>query len=311
MRKANLTNHIQVARDGAEALEFIFCEGAHAGTQNRERPESDPARPETAEGRRAGGAASASRPTRAPKLIPVVVLTSRRNRTTWSESYHLGVNSYIVKPVNFEQFVEAVQQLGMYWLLLNQPPKLKILDGANHFKVLIVEDNPADAELLLRELRRTGFEPDWQRVDTEADFLAGIGWIAGHHSLGLLDAAIQRPARAELLKESELDIPFIIVSGTIGEEMAVEAMQQGAADYLLKDRMARLGASVEQALEQKGMREERKKADQEIRSQLHELQRWHEAMLGREERILELKTEVNDLLTQLGKPPRYSTPPIP
>jgi hypothetical protein len=79
-KKANLTNRVEVARDGVEAIEFLFREGAHAGRKIEDGPK-------------------------------VVI-----------ESYHLGVNSYIVKPVNFERFATAVQELGYYWLLLNQPP---------------------------------------------------------------------------------------------------------------------------------------------------------------------------------------------
>jgi len=86
-------------------------------------------------------------------------------------------------------------------------------------------------------------------------------------------------------------------------------MKHGATDYLLKDRIARLGTAVEQALEQKRLRDERKRSDEEIRNQLQELQRWHEAMLGREDRVLDLKKEVNELLTRQNLPPRY--PEIP
>jgi two-component system response regulator len=121
LKKANLANRIQVARDGAEALEFIFCEGTHAtrriddvpkvilldlklpkvdGLEVLQRVKSDPR----------------------TKHIPVTILTSSKEQRDIVESYNLGVNSYIVKPVNFEGFSTAVQNLGLYWLLLNQPP---------------------------------------------------------------------------------------------------------------------------------------------------------------------------------------------
>ena len=133
-------------------------------------------------------------------------------------------------------------------------------------KVLIAEDNPADAELVLRELRRAGFAPDWQRVETEADYLARLP--AGYD---LVLSDFQMPQfnglRAlELLKQSGLEIPFILVSGTIGEDTAVEAMRQGASDYLLKDRLTRLGAAVTHALAQSQLLRERRQADEKLRS---------------------------------------------
>src|SRR5713101_51782 len=107
--------------------------------------------------------------------------------------------------------------------------------------ILILEDQASDAELMLHELRRAGFEPHWQRVETEPDYLAqlhaGLDVIFADYALPQFDAL--RALR--LLTERGLDIPFIIVSGTIREEAAVECMRQGAADYLLKDRLARLG----------------------------------------------------------------------
>jgi CheY-like chemotaxis protein len=121
LRKAKLSNRIHVARDGAEAIEFVFCEGQYAKRQVDNVPKVillDLKLPKI-DGlevlKRIKGDART-------KNIPVVVLTSSREQQDVVESYQLGVNSYIVKPVNFERFVEAVQSLGMYWLLLNQPP---------------------------------------------------------------------------------------------------------------------------------------------------------------------------------------------
>src|SRR5258708_37107191 len=118
-------------------------------------------------------------------------------------------------------------------------------------RVLIVEDRIADAELVLDELAQAGFAPDWQRVDSEVDFLACLD-----PSFQIILADYNMPQfnaiRAlELLQQRDLDIPFILVSGSIGEDLAVRAMKQGATDYLLKDRLGRLGEAVSHALRQK------------------------------------------------------------
>ncbi len=132
--------------------------------------------------------------------------------------------------------------------------------------VLILEDRSADAALMLHELRRAGFDPAWQRVETDADYLAqlhgDLDVILADYSLPQFDAL--RALR--LLQERGLDIPFIIVSGTIGEELAVSAMKEGAADYLLKDRLARMGQVVAQALEQKQLREAKRQAEERYRA---------------------------------------------
>jgi len=122
LRKANLTNRIQAVRDGAEALEFIFCQGAFAGRTFENPPKLillDLKLPKV------DGMEVLKRIKSDPrtKTIPVVILTSSKEQKDVIESYHLGVNSYVVKPVNFENFAAAVQELGMYWLLHNQPPK--------------------------------------------------------------------------------------------------------------------------------------------------------------------------------------------
>jgi len=122
LRKANLANRIHTARDGAEALQFIFgpeSQSSHPianfpkmilldlklpkvdGMEVLQRIKSDPR----------------------TKMIPVIMLTSSKEQSDVMKSYRFGANSYIVKPVDFERFAVAVQELGVYWLLLNQPPE--------------------------------------------------------------------------------------------------------------------------------------------------------------------------------------------
>ena len=123
LKKVNLVNRIDVVRDGAEALDYIFCTGAYShrviengprlilldlklpkvdGLEVLQRIKGDPR----------------------TRMIPVVVLTSSREESDIIESYQIGVNSYIVKPVDFEQFVQSIGQVGMYWVLINQPPRI-------------------------------------------------------------------------------------------------------------------------------------------------------------------------------------------
>lgn len=121
LRKARLVNNIHVARDGAEALDFIFCEGPHADRCIDDQPKVillDLKLPKI------DGLEVLARLKADPRTcaIPVVMLTSSQEQSDLMASYRHNVNSYIVKPVNFEKFVQAVADVGTYWLMLNQPP---------------------------------------------------------------------------------------------------------------------------------------------------------------------------------------------
>lgn len=117
----NIANAVHVVRDGEEALEFIFCTGRYAARQMCDGPKVvllDLKLP-LVDGIEVLRKVRSDPRTR---TLPIVVMTSSREERDIVESYHLGVNSYIVKPVDFDQFKEVVRQLGYYWLLLNQPP---------------------------------------------------------------------------------------------------------------------------------------------------------------------------------------------
>lgn len=132
--------------------------------------------------------------------------------------------------------------------------------------VLILEDNVMDAELEIAQLRLAGFDLEWARVESEADFLTHLtpelDIILADYSLPQFNGL----KALELLHERKLDIPFILISGTIGEECAAMSIKQGVADYLLKDRLARLGDAVKQALDQRRMQAELKLSQEHLRS---------------------------------------------
>lgn len=123
LRRHQLANHIHVVRDGVEALDFIFCQGKYldrSSTQNPKLILLDLNMPKL-NGLEVLEAIRANPDTAG---IPVVILTTSKEESDLVESYRLGVNSYIVKPVDFEQFSDVVRQLGFYWLLLNERPKM-------------------------------------------------------------------------------------------------------------------------------------------------------------------------------------------
>jgi hypothetical protein len=147
-------------------------------------------------------------------------------------------------------------------------------DGeSNRINILVLEDRSSDAELMIAQLRDAGFQTTWRCVETEKEYVEslnpGLDLIVADYQLPQFDALLA----LQLLRARELDIPFIIVSGKVGDDFIVEAMKQGAADFLLKDRMARLGIAVEQALDRKRMRVSHKEAEQKLRLAMAESER--------------------------------------
>ncbi len=133
-------------------------------------------------------------------------------------------------------------------------------------RILIVEDSEEDTQLLLHELRRGAYDPAFERVDTPAAMSAALdqqNWdlVVADFSMPQFNAL----AALELLNKKGLDLPFIIVSGTIGEELAVSAMKNGARDYIMKGNLRRLVPAVERELSEAAQRRERKRAEEELR----------------------------------------------
>jgi CheY-like chemotaxis protein len=123
LKKSHILNKLVVTKDGAEALDYLFCTGAYSGRDLNIMPEVillDLKLPKI-DGLEV---LKRIRSDRRTKILPVVILTSSKEENDLIAGYTLGANSYIRKPVNFNQFVEAIRQLGLYWLVLNEPPPI-------------------------------------------------------------------------------------------------------------------------------------------------------------------------------------------
>src|SRR5512135_1494731 len=157
-------------------------------------------------------------------------------------------------------------------------------------KILVIEDSEDDVVLLLRELKLGGYEPLHKRVETAEDMQTAIGEMRWDIIVSdFIMPQFSGPAALELLKQSGLDVPFIIVSGKIGEDIAVEAMKAGAHDYIVKGNLARLVPAVERELREAETRRQRRKADDALKVAYEELE------MKVKERTAEL-SEVNDAL---------------
>jgi PAS domain S-box-containing protein len=150
----------------------------------------------------------------------------------------------------------------------NQPAPAKestVMPNSKEYRLLIIEDNPDDAELMSLELERAGITPDITRVETRADFAEALragGWdaILSDFKLGDFNAI----EALNIYKQSGLDIPFIVVSGTIGEETAAKMMKEGAHDFFIKERLTRLGAAIEREIREATVRAEHRRAVAEL-----------------------------------------------
>ena len=132
-------------------------------------------------------------------------------------------------------------------------------------RVLLVEDSEDDALLVMRELRRGGYQPEFERVETAEAMTAALEkqvWdiiIADYHL-----PHFSAPKALELFHQSGLDLPFIIISGTVGEEIAVETMKAGAHDYLMKGNLTRLVPAIERELNEAEVRRQRRQAEEDL-----------------------------------------------
>lgn len=129
LRRNKIVNDIQVAEDGAEALDFLFCRGAHGDRTFSNPPKLvllDLKLPKV-DGL---GVLQAIRADERTKSIPVVILTSSKQQEDVIRGYKLGVNAFVQKPVDFEQFSEAIRQIGMFWMLINQAPPREVFEGS-------------------------------------------------------------------------------------------------------------------------------------------------------------------------------------
>jgi C4-dicarboxylate-specific signal transduction histidine kinase len=161
-------------------------------------------------------------------------------------------------------------------------------------KVLIVEDRPDDTELMVRELRQASLTPEWRAAVTEREYRQSLDWgpdvILSDFTLPQFNAF----DALRIMQERQLDIPLIVVTGSISEETAVECIKHGAVDYLLKDRMARLPAAVISALEEKRLRDEKQQTEDQLQQRL--------AQLAHVSRLTTMGELVSELAHELNQP---------
>jgi DNA-binding NtrC family response regulator len=161
------------------------------------------------------------------------------------------------------------------------------MEGRRLLRALIIEDSEEDAQLLLRDLRRDGYEVEFERVESTEAMQSAL--TQGTWDLILSDFSMPQfsaPKALEVLKISGLDIPFIIISGTIGEETAVAALKGGANDFLVKGKFARLGPAIERELREAEIRRDGKQAQAQSNYHARLLRHINDAVIATDDQFL-------------------------
>lgn len=174
-------------------------------------------------------------------------------------------------------------------------------------RILIVEDSEDDTALVLETLKERGYNPVYKRVETPEEMIDALGrsdWdvVISDYIMPRFNAL----AAMRLIKETGLDIPFIIVTGSIGEEIAVRAMKAGAHDYMMKDNLSRLSPAIEREMQEAVRRREHRQADEELRNsrqQLRDLAARLDSI--REKERAWIAREIHDELGQLFTSIKY------
>jgi PAS domain S-box-containing protein len=284
----HLANEVVTLRDGAEALDYLYRRGAFAG-----RTDGQPVvvlldlKMPKVDGmevlRQIKGDPEL-------KMIPVVVMTSSREGQDLRNSYQLGVNSYVVKPLDFHEFTDAIKQVGAFWTVINEPPagsvskcgdprqlkrtttaeaappRRKRAEMSHPIHILHLEDNRRDAELIRNQLEAEGLDCEVTLAGDRQAFESALN--QGGFDLILCDNSLPDYDGLSALVQARAKqpaTPFIFVSGTLGEEVAVECLTTGATDYVLKQRLLRLGPAVRRALADATKAAELNRAEESMR----------------------------------------------
>ena len=246
-QKNNIINELVVARDGGEALDYLFGSGIYADCDRSKMPhvillDMNLQKIDSLE------VLKNLHEDERTNLIPVVAFTFTEDRRDLTDCYRLGVNSFVRKPADPVQLAEIIGQLDRYWLALNESPPPEKEFRHKPIRVLIAEDSEDDVLLLVRQLKKDGYRPTYHQVDTAETMSKALDKEAW--DVILCDNSMPgfSPFDAlDIISEKRLNVPFIIVTGAIAYEDAVVIMDAGARDYVLKNDLAELAPAIDRA----------------------------------------------------------------
>ena len=256
-QKNDIVNKVVVANDGAEALDYLFGSGIYADREASKMPhvillDLNLQEIDSLE------VLKRLRNDERTNLLPLVVFISSEDDRDLTDYYQFGVNSFIRKPTDPAQFDEIIRQLDQYWLVLNEPPPQEKEFQNKPIRVLIVEDSDDDVLLLVRQLKKEGYRPTYDQVDTPEAMRKALEkqtW-----DVILCDNSMPGFSAFDALsiyKENRLDLPFIIVTGAIAYKNATAIMEEGAHDYILKNDLAKLSPAIDRAFSMLKTRQEK------------------------------------------------------